>query len=85
MTDNDSTKSRNERYRMEYVNCEVSIIIDTEDNHELTAEELTDRLNRLTKESNNHRHNKALLNSMIMAERTELGRSVLKQFKEAIQ
>ena len=34
------------RYKMEYVNDEVSIIIDTEDNHELTAEEITDKLNR---------------------------------------
>jgi hypothetical protein len=74
---------------MEYVNCEVSIIIDTEDNHELTAEELTDKLNEYDKE------NKALkkqiesehvmLDNAILLERTRMGKNCLKQFKEAIK
>ena len=34
---------------------------------------------------NKQRDIKALLNSMIMAERTELGRNVLKQFRDAIE
>ena len=39
-----------ERYKHEYVNCEVSEIIDTVENKSLTAEEITDRLNNLYKE-----------------------------------
>ena len=34
-----------ERYRHEYINNEISSIIDTYTNNELTAEEITDRLN----------------------------------------
>ena len=40
-----------ERYKHEYVNCEVSEIIDTVENESLTAEEITDRLNALNNEN----------------------------------
>ena len=39
------------RYKQEYVNCEVSEIIDTVENESLTAEEITDRLNKLHEEN----------------------------------
>ena len=41
-----------DRYRMEYINCEVSAIIDTVEDRELTAEEITHRLNHETRMHN---------------------------------
>lgn len=38
-----------ERYRMKYVNCEVSAIHDDYEHEELCAEEITDRLNKQDK------------------------------------
>ena len=35
-----------DRYKHEYINCEISEIIDTYENESLPAEELTDRLNK---------------------------------------
>lgn len=38
--------AKKERYKMEYVNCEVGTITDTYENEELTAEQITDLLNK---------------------------------------
>lgn len=77
-----------DRYHMEYVNAEVSVIIDDKDERELPAETLCHRLNFETRMHHKYKKecvkfHQALLDS-IDSERTELGRSVLKQFAESV-
>lgn len=73
---------------MEYVNCEVSVIIDNWDNCELPTETLVHRLNYETRMHSKYKkeclnlHEK--LDIAIQSERTALGRSVLKQFAESL-
>ena len=85
-----------DRYRMEYINCEVSAIYDDYEKTELVAEELTDRLNKLTKENEQLQHLKEAygteivnikhtIKTMMENERTEIGKNTLKQLWEAIQ
>lgn len=78
-----------DRYKHEYINCEVSAIIDTEDNRELPAEELTDRLNYETRMHQKWKkealHIQEQIDIAYQTERTQLGKSVLKQLKEAIE
>ena len=77
-----------DRYRMEYVNCEVSEIIDDYEKESLTAEEITDRLNTLTKENKRlYEDNirvKQLITEAYNHERTQIGRNTLKQLLEQI-
>lgn len=73
---------------MEYVNCEVSEIIDDQEKESLTAEEITDRLNQLTNENKRlYEDNirvKQLVADSFNNERTAIGQSVLKQLLENI-
>jgi hypothetical protein len=65
------------------------VIIDTEDNRELPAEELTDRLNHETRMHKKWKNECLQIHEQIdiayQTERTALGKSVLKQLKEGIE
>lgn len=75
-----------DRYRMEYVNCEVSVIIDDLENQELTAEELTDRLNHETRMHKKWKKDYYSMRDAIKEaaknERTNMGQSVLRQLAD---
>ena len=92
-TENDSTKTRIDKWQIideEFISytggtaqlisngeCEIHLWETPKD-----AQLFCDKLNEL---NNENRHIKTTLNNMIQSERTELGRSVLKQLKEQIK
>ena len=78
-----------ERYRMEYVNCEVSAIHDDYEKEEMCAEVIVDRLNELS--TKNRQLEKKIilyettLKEAIQNERTHLGHNALKQLAETLE
>ena len=83
MMTNDSTKTRNERFTIQGIGIsdhERKRLYDLKTIDGFIS--IRDLLNEL---NNENRHIKTTLNNMIQSERTELGRSVLKQLKEQIK
>ena len=92
-TENDSTKTRIDKWQIideefiSYTGGTAQLISNGECKVHLwetpkDAQLFCDKLNEL---NNENRHIKTTLNNMIQSERTELGRSVLKQLKEQIK
>lgn len=80
--------TENQRYRMEYVNCEVSAIYDDYEK-ELIAEEIVDRLNELSTKNRQLKKKihiyETTLKESIQNERTHLGHNALKQLAETLE
>lgn len=81
--------TENKRYRMEYVNCEVSAIYDDYEKEELIAEEIVDRLNQLSTKNRQLKKKihiyETTLKESIQNERTHLGHNALKQLAENLE